>query len=222
MDYYNPKITTSNVYTGPYGVIFSLCAATITSFVVSALINKGIMIRDVVYGPIAGGVASVTASYWIVNPVYALVIGVVAALVQVVAMNVVEKRVANEKSIFNTFSFTLFGIQGLIGAIFASIWHAGVRSQSYGFTYNIDGNSNQVFSWIISLISMPMGLLFGAGAGLLVMAVGTHRREDHFEDYTYWLNDDGIRMFRAGYVPSVSELGVRVKSHIIKGRKAYL
>ena len=89
MDYRDTNITTTNVYTGPYSVIFSLCAATITSFIVSSILNNGILIRDVVYGPIAGGVASSTASYWIANPVYAIVIGIVSAHVQVVVMNVV-------------------------------------------------------------------------------------------------------------------------------------
>lgn len=71
----------------------------------------------------------------------------------------------------------------------------------------------------MSLISLPMGLLFGAGAGLLCMAVASHRRDDHFDDFTYWVNDDGLRMFVDG--PS-TEIGVRAKSHILKGRKAYL
>jgi len=90
-----------------------------------------------------------------------------------------------EKSIMNTHSFTLFGIQGLIGAIFAAIWNAAIRSQTYGFVYNF--NTRQIFSWIISLISLPMGLAFGAGAGLFIFLVSSHRREDHFDDYTYWI-----------------------------------
>ena len=94
MDYIDAGISSTTVYTGPYSVIFALCAATITSFIISALINNGVLIRDVIYGPIAGGVACSTASYWIVNPVYAIVIGVVSALIQVVVMNVVEKKVA--------------------------------------------------------------------------------------------------------------------------------
>lgn len=89
MDFVDTNVTSSNVYTGPYSVIFSLCAATITSFVVSSLFNNGILIRDVIYGPIAGGVASSTASFWITNPVFALVIGVVSAFVQVIVMNVI-------------------------------------------------------------------------------------------------------------------------------------
>ncbi len=89
MDYWNPNISSSPVYTGPYSVIFSLCAATIASFMMSTLLNNGVLIRDIIYGPIAGGVASSSASYWIVNPVYAIVIGLVAGSVQVIIMNLV-------------------------------------------------------------------------------------------------------------------------------------
>lgn len=131
MDYLEISVSYTPVYTNAYGVIFALCAATIASFVFSALFNDGIVVRDIVYGPIAGGVASATATFWVVNPAYALVIGFVAATIQVIVMNFIEKRVARSGSIFNTFSFTLFGIQGLIGAVFSAIWSAGTRSNQY-------------------------------------------------------------------------------------------
>jgi hypothetical protein len=69
-----------------------------------------------------------------------------------------------------------------------------------------------------------MGLLFGAGAGLLIMAVGTHLRDDHFDDFTYWIDDDGICYGRidSNTGQDIPDMGVRVRSHIIKGRKAYL
>ena len=107
----------------------------------------------------------------------------------------------------------------MIGSVFSAIWSAGTRSNMYGFSYVIDNTHNQVFNWVISLISLPMGLLFGAAAGGLIALVNTHQRNDHFDDFTYWVNDDGIRMFQEGVT---SDLGVRVKSHVIKGRKAYL
>ena len=219
MDYTEPSVSSTPVYTAPYGVIFALCSATIASFILSALFNDGIIVRDIVYGPIAGGVASLTASFWIVNPAYALVIGFVAATVQIIVMNFIEKKAARYGSIFNTFSFTLFGIQGMIGSVFSAIWSAGTRSNMYGFSYVIDNTHNQVFNWVISLISLPIGLLFGVAAGGLIALVNTHQRNDHFDDFTYWVNDDGIRMFQEGVT---SDLGVRVKSHVIKGRKAYL
>jgi len=89
LDYVDTSVSGHTPYTGAYSVLFSLCAASITSFLVSPLFNNGILIRDIVYGPLAGGVASSTASFWIYNPVYAIVIGVVSALLQVVVMNVV-------------------------------------------------------------------------------------------------------------------------------------
>lgn len=138
LDYIDQSVSTSTPYTGAYSVIFSLCAATLTSFLVSPIFNNGILVRDIIYGPIAGGVASVTAGYFVINPTYALVIGLVSAAVQVAVMNLVEKKFAREKSIYNTYSFTLFGIQGLIGAIFAAIWMAAVRSRKENFTLNFN------------------------------------------------------------------------------------
>lgn len=94
LDYIDTDVNIHSPYTGAYSVIFALCAATIGSFMVSPIFNDGILIRDIVYGPIAGGVATVTASYWILNPVYAIVTGFVASILQVVVMNLVEKKIA--------------------------------------------------------------------------------------------------------------------------------
>lgn len=94
----------------------------------------------------------------------------------------------------------------MIGAVFAAIWNAGVRSRTYDFDFNF--TVNQIFSWIMSLISLPMGLLFGALAGLLCIAVAGHKREDHFDDFTYWLNDDGIRLYKDGVPPPPSNIPV--------------
>lgn len=69
---------------------------------------------------------------------------------------------------------------------------AGLRSNTYGFEYKF--TDNQVFNWVISLISLPMGLVFGSVAGILIMLVGTHQKDDHFDDFTYWVNDDGLRL----------------------------
>ena len=134
-DYLDTSIAVHTYYTAPYTVWYSLAAATVTSFALSPLFNDGVQIRDIVFGPVAGGVVACTAAYYVVNPVYGMVMGTVAGAVQVVIMNLVEKKVAMTKSIFNTFSFTLFGVQGMIGACFAAIWYAGVRSKMYGFEY---------------------------------------------------------------------------------------
>jgi hypothetical protein len=112
----------------------------------------------------------------------------------------------------------------MIGAIFAAIWNAAVQGQHYDFTFNF--NTGQVFSWVISLISLPMGLVAGLVVGLLGLLVASHTRGDHFDDFTYWLNDDGLRMFREGEgTPTATATPVqelRQGSSIIKGAKAYL
>lgn len=41
-----------------------------------------------------------------------------------------------------------------------------------------------------------MGLGFGLITGLLCLAVAGHQRIDQFDDFTYWVNDDGSRLFR--------------------------
>jgi ammonium transporter Rh len=89
MDYARYDVTDHTLYTGPISVLFALCAATLASFLVSSLFNDGVLVRDIIYGPIAGGVATSTASYWILNPAFALTTGTVAAIVQVVVMNLI-------------------------------------------------------------------------------------------------------------------------------------
>lgn len=123
------------VYTGPINTALGLGAATLTSFSISALINGKLQIRDIIYGPVAGGIAVATASVYIVEPVYAFAIGSFGALVQVFIMNLIEKRVANHNNIFSTVSFSLFGVMGILGACFAAMCNAIVRGNSEGFTY---------------------------------------------------------------------------------------
>ena len=193
-DYVEEDIGTHTFYTGPYTVWYSLAAATVTSFALSPRFNNGLLIRDIVLGPIAGGVVASSASYYIINPVYGIVMGVVAAIVQIVIMNKVERKFSMEKSIFNTYSFTLFGVQGMIGACFSAIWYAAVRSRKYGFEFNFPDERgwNQVFAWIISLISAPMGIAFGLLAGALLIPVTNLEKEEYFNDFTSWREHDGI------------------------------
>lgn len=201
-DYRVATISSDTPYTGAYTMMYCLASSTAFAFAWSVILNKGLMIRDIVCGPIAGGVAGATASYYVTNPVYGILIGMTAGTIQVIIMNKVEKNVAREKDISHTFSFTLFGVQGMIGAIFAAPWNAIVRTWANGFTYDFSGEEHQVFSWVISLISMPMGIIFGVLAGVFIILVSGHTREDHFNDYAYWLEDDGISYIK-------NELAVR-------------
>jgi hypothetical protein len=71
----------------------------------------------------------------------------------------------------------------------------------------------------MSLISLPLGILFGAFIGLLCILVSSHRRMDHFDDFTYWANDDGMRIVK-DLVDT--EMDIKQKNYDIKGKRAYL
>lgn len=123
------------LYTGPINVVFGLAAATFTSFAMSALINGKLQIRDIVYGPVAGGIATATASVYIVEPVWALLAGTVAGIIQVAGMNLIEAKWARNRNIVHSTSFILFGVQGILGSVWAAMNNAIIHGNSESFTY---------------------------------------------------------------------------------------
>ena len=83
----------------------------------------------------------------------------------------------------------------MIGSCFSAIWYAGVRSRKYGFEYNFpdERNWNQVFAWLISLISAAMGIAFGLLIGAILFGVTNLDRDNFFNDFVSWREHDGIR-----------------------------
>ncbi len=59
-------------------------AAVLGSFCVSTLIHGRIVMRDIIHGPIAGGIVVGSSSLFITNPVYALVAGFAAGVTQTI------------------------------------------------------------------------------------------------------------------------------------------
>ena len=112
--------STFQLYTVPLNIFFGMAASTVMSLGLSSAINHSIAVRDVVQAPIAGAVAIASSAYYITNPVYALVIGSVAGIIQTLLQNLVEKPASRKGSIINTFSFVAFGVQGILSSIFAS------------------------------------------------------------------------------------------------------
>jgi len=64
-------------------------ASTIMSIGLSSMIDHSISVRDVVQAPTAGAVAVASSAYYITNPVYSLVIGSVAGIVQVIGQHAI-------------------------------------------------------------------------------------------------------------------------------------
>lgn len=144
------------------------------------MIDHSISVRDVVQAPTAGAVAVASSAYYITNPVYSLVIGSVAGIVQVIGQHAIQKRTAKTSNITNTFSFILFGVQGIIGSVFA----AGFRSAQTniqdpvtpidGLTIDLSDLPLPVFGFIGGLISAGIGMLLGVILGLLFILSAKH------------------------------------------------
>lgn len=186
-------INNFNVYTGPFYVIVAMGAAIIGSIIVSCFINGTIIPRDLINAPIAGGIISGSASFFITNPVYALVVGFCGGAIQAVIQNIAEKPQSRNNSILSTISWSLFGIQGLLGGVFATGYRDIINHNSNGITFSAASiNYNPGYELLIAVISAGMGLGFGCIAGLLVYAFNGQTSNGHFDDKEYWVNSDGI------------------------------
>ena len=45
----------------------------------------------------------------------------------------------------------------------------------------------------MACLSAALGLAFGILIGIFVLITARHEKFDHFDDYTYWVPDDGLR-----------------------------
>lgn len=110
-------------YTPIICVIFSIAGSTFACIGLGLIFYGRPIVRHFVYGPIAGAVIGGASSFYISNPVYAFVVGVAGGMLQTIFMSI-QQYLVNSKGIrpLTTVSFTLFGIQGLVGAAFAVGW----------------------------------------------------------------------------------------------------
>jgi hypothetical protein len=81
------SFNTFYLYSGPTSLLLGMGASLVSAICVSILVNENIIIRDVVHAPIAGGIVVGSASFFISNPVYAIVAGFTAGAVQSLIQN---------------------------------------------------------------------------------------------------------------------------------------
>lgn len=179
-----------------------MSAAVIVGCACSVFVYKKTVPRDFLNSLVAGGVASCTAGLYFTNPVWAMVLGSTAGGVQSLIQGLIEKRVSMTGRIFHSNSFSLFGVQGLIGGVFASIFRKVVETRTdgltYDFTYHYFGSTFRYagFDLAMACLCAAFGLAFGILIGIFMLCTGKHQSLDHFDDYTYWVPDDGIRYQR--------------------------
>lgn len=104
----------------------------------------------------------------------------------------------SKRLIFSTVSWSLFGLQGIIGAAFASGWKAisynALRADSLTPISSQQSNFNPQFEFYAGLISAGIGAAFGLGAGIFIYIFNGQTSSQYFEDYFYWQNDDGLKV----------------------------
>jgi hypothetical protein len=173
-------------------VILSISGSTLACVGMGLIFYGRPIVRHLVYGPVAGAVIGGASSYYTSNPVYAIVVGVAGGMLQTIFMSI-QQYLVNTKGMrpLTTVSFTLFGIQGLVGTAFAIGWKEIIEQVSNGLPYvPLGEDSHQLIFYV--LISAGIGLAFGLVIGFIIFLVNGHLRRHHFVDRTYWLMEDGI------------------------------
>lgn len=184
------------IYRIPLSVWYTISATVLVAAGGSILVNGKLIARDMINGVVAGGVCSLTASYYLTNPVWSQCLGAAAGFLQMFGQSFVETRWAKSRPIIATYSFTVFGLQGLLGGIWSAIFARVIldnEARRETFVYDTANMNNAGWSLLIAVITAGIAMVFGLVIGLLLLAFGKHIRSEHFHDYTYWVPDDGIR-----------------------------
>jgi len=138
MDSFN-LINYSNFFSftnGPLSVIIGMGAAVIGAYSISSIVNGTAIARDLIHAPIAGGIVVGAASAFVTSPVYSFVAGFTAGVIQSIIQNAIESPAMQKTSVVSTISWSLFGIQGIIGGVFATGYKNILNYNSNGFTYS--------------------------------------------------------------------------------------
>jgi len=181
-----------------HGVInsyYAIGAAVTTSLAMSALLHGKIKIKDLVYGPFAGGAIVASSATLIFNPMAAMLLGVIAGILQPL-FNIADDKSSRKPRISSNAAF-VFGVQGFLGSLAVGIMRAIQENNDYfdydliPFPFRLDDSGEYYRATFISF-----GIALGAGlvTGLFVLLANKQERHDLFTDRPFWLiTDDGIR-----------------------------
>lgn len=186
-------INTHSLYIGPLELILSMGCAIIAASGTSLLINGALVPRDLITSPVAGAIIAGSATFYFAQNAYCFVLGIIGGVVQVIIQNLIEKANSRNGSVLSTFSWSLFGIQGLLGGVAATIFKKVNDTDSDGITFSAASTDfNAGYELLIAIISAGMGIGFGLIAGIPISLVNAQTADGHFEDGEYWLNSDSI------------------------------
>lgn len=111
-------------YVSPLVIIIAMGASMIASIATSLLFNGHLVVRDVTHGLIAGAIIMGSASLYIANLTYVFITAFIGGVIQALIQNLIERKAINQGYILSTVSWSLFGIQGVLGGCFSAGWKA--------------------------------------------------------------------------------------------------
>jgi hypothetical protein len=167
---------------GMISAYWGISSCVVTSLALSAVMYGRIRIKDLMYGVYAGAAMIGTSAPLIYSPTTAIVLGMIAGLLQPI-FNLIEEKLAHRKVYFSTCVPFVFGIQGLLGSLAAGVIRA-IRNNTSTFDYSL---SPQPFQWDVAgeffracFISFGIALGTGAVVGLFVFLVSGQENQDYF------------------------------------------
>lgn len=187
---------------GMISAYWAISASVVTSLAMSGIIHQRIRIKDLMYGTFAGAAIVGTSAPHIFNPVAAILLGMIAGLLQPL-FNIAEEKIVVKRGIkFSTCAPFLFGVQGLLGSLAAGILRAISENSKHRFD---PLEYPYPFRWLEAgeyyrATFISFGIAIGAGAivAAFLVFISGQKPEDYFEDVAYWIvRDDGLRPQRA-------------------------
>jgi hypothetical protein len=135
----------------------------------------------------------------------AIVIAITASVLQYFFDNFVEKRLYRITGLLSTYSFTVFCLQGLVGAAFAAGYSSKLTANSSkdGFTFSSDSLHGPANEIIIYFISAGMGIGCGILSGIPCYCINKYKTDDMFHDRVEFKPDDCIFYSTARVNPSL-------------------
>jgi len=166
-------------------IYYSIFSSVMMGISFSFFINSKLVIRDLINSGVAGAISGLASVMYIDKPVYSMVVGSTSGIVQTLVQNLIEKRISRRTKVFSTYSWQLFGVQGLIGTIFGSIFKTVVEKE-FNQPYARDLLKTFKPPIVLGLISVAIGIGGGILLGLLFYKLPKMDRSNYFHDRSHW------------------------------------
>ncbi len=141
----------------------------------------------VIYSIIGAGVAVLSSTAYISNPVYAIVFGLTSALAQLGFMVLHD----NFKVVVDPNAFVFIG-QGFLGLFFEAINRRAIQADSNLLTFIWDSARRAEYILGNAAITIGMALMLGFMIGSLITCCVYQDEVDKYSDFAYWVEGDGL------------------------------